>query len=92
MASICKHGLMNQQERASNKAEAVKTHGAAYGPGIYTASYRCAFRGMYGDVGLIVVYLPGENADYTTTDHGTKDSGTVNRHCIREIVILSSSK
>jgi hypothetical protein len=92
MASIRKHGLMNQQERASKKVMAVKTHGTVYGPGIYTTTNRCAFRGVYGDVGLVVVSLPGNNGDYTERIYGNHDSGTVNRHCTDEIVILSCAK
>jgi hypothetical protein len=41
---------------------------------------------------ILVVSLPGNIGDYTNIIHGNYDSGTVNRHCTDEMVILSCAK
>jgi hypothetical protein len=94
VASIRKHGLLNRAERAARGVKIVKYNGNSYGPGIYMASNPFAYRGVYGNVGLLVACLEGTNEDLYGRNKMSpkKDSGTVYRHSINEVVILSCSK
>jgi hypothetical protein len=73
MDSIQINGLMNRSEMASWKIDTA-SNGACFGQGIYTAANPFLFR-SYGDLGLMVARLPGDNKIYTKTSHGHGDQG-----------------
>jgi hypothetical protein len=94
MATIRSDGLMSGTERATKGVSAVRNNGASYGHGVYTATNPCAWHGYYGDVGLIVARLQGDNVDFDRAgpNTGNRDSVTVERDNVRECVVLASSQ
>jgi len=99
MDAIRCDGLLTVDDRVGKKSEIIR-HGAYFGDGIYTANNPEAFT-RYGDIGLIVAVLKGNEQDLGTNPKSQLiDGGTNtilgNKHgsdpYYNEIILRSSSQ
>mmetsp|Transcript_7565 Transcript_7565/g.10463 ORF Transcript_7565/g.10463 Transcript_7565/m.10463 type:complete len:707 (-) Transcript_7565:856-2976(-) len=75
MDTIQQHGLLSKNERNDMMIRENRTHGAAFGNGIYTANNPLAFK-SFGEVGLLVATLRGK-IQTVSGRNGSGDANTV---------------
>jgi hypothetical protein len=93
LTSIYTNGLLNEGDRAKLSLN-VQTNGATFGHGIYTATNPCSHH-PYGDAGLVVLRLAGDNKKYDELDKDWSklyDSTTVRANTPYEMMVLKTSQ